>query len=153
MINNSINILIMFTRQVRALFPGGRVAPRGVRRGLFVSTVNLSLLGLTWAELVADAARQRSLSVSALRSFVTVPPLASAKDRKQVARADCTAALDAQRSLLAGLRAEHLLPDCAFLLRPSAGFVDVLSETERFFFCNSSFNASSLAAPVGGVGA
>ncbi|KAG8462201.1 hypothetical protein KFE25_011651 [Diacronema lutheri] len=94
-------------------------------------SLNLSLIGLTYAELVADAARQLAYAAPALRALVAAPPGARKREQRAVARADCARALDAQRAALDGLRAVDLLPDCAFAPPPPRGYVDVMAETTR----------------------
>lgn len=110
-------------------------------------SLNLSLIGLAYAELVGDASRQLALAHAPLRSLVAAPPAggrASAAARLDAARAECERALAAQRAALAGLCSRDLLPDCYFLQPPcngsrgkgagglaGTGFVDVLAEEHR----------------------
>lgn len=94
-------------------------------------SVNLSLLGLSWAELLADAARQRAWAVPALRATACVPPLATPSARRDAARAQCAEALRALRAQLDALREEDMIPDSYTCAPPPAGYVDVMAERER----------------------
>ena len=75
-------------------------------------SMNISLLGLSWADHIADAARHAMWRHAPMRAPVVVRPSTYGK-----ARADAEQRLAAARRQLDGLRGEDIMPPCLLLPR------------------------------------
>ena len=75
-------------------------------------SMNISLIGLSWADHVADATRHAMWRHSSMRAQVTVRP-----SNYGQARADAEQRLAAARTQLAGLTGEDVMPPCLLLPR------------------------------------